>query len=113
MPRNHLRLRALARARRTEEHDSTFHLAPVKENGHTPDYQNGDATLSIYLDPALTGMGLGKTVLFAMLEWLRAFRPATRYLHAVIDPRNVASERSFSAAGFTPVGERWTCEIAS
>src|SRR5262245_1062774 len=55
MPRDHLRLRSLAGTGRTEEHNSTFHLAPVKEDCHAPDYQSSDPDVKPHQCSFLSG----------------------------------------------------------
>ena len=40
---NHLGLSPLSGTRRAQKHESSFHLAAVKKNCHSPDYQNRDA----------------------------------------------------------------------
>jgi len=74
------------------------------------DHADGEATLSIYLDPTVTGLGLGSKVLRATREWLSRHHPEIRRLHALIDPRNHASQSAFAAAGFAQAGNRWSCE---
>jgi len=73
---------------------------------------DGTATVSIYVDPALTGLGLGPAMLRAAQAWARGpaapRRPAR--LAADILPANAASIASFEAAGFVRAGGRWTWE---
>jgi UDP-2,4-diacetamido-2,4,6-trideoxy-beta-L-altropyranose hydrolase len=71
------------------------------------------ATVSIYLDPGLAGLGLGSVVLREGTAWLGAHVPSAERIHAVILPENTASIRSFVAAGYrsmdTPTD--WTREV--
>src|SRR5262249_31318558 len=69
------------------------------------DKQDDEALVSIYLDPGLTGLGLGHAILRAGEAWLRTARPAIRTIRAEILSDNVASVRSFEAAGYRPVEE--------
>jgi UDP-2,4-diacetamido-2,4,6-trideoxy-beta-L-altropyranose hydrolase len=69
---------------------------------------DGDrAEVSIYLDPACTGIGLGPWLLRAAQQWV-AGEPALRSLLAHIRPGNRASERAFAAAGFQRGEPFWT-----
>jgi UDP-2,4-diacetamido-2,4,6-trideoxy-beta-L-altropyranose hydrolase len=75
------------------------------------DREGDDATVSIYLDPKLTGVGLGTPLLNAAKAWAGAESAPVRRLVAVIHRCNRASVGAFSAAGFRAVGEKWICEI--
>jgi len=66
------------------------------------DKQGDEALVSVYLDPGLTGLGLGHAILCAGESWLRTARPAIRAIRAEILSDNVASVRSFEAAGYRP-----------
>ena len=55
-------------------------------------------------DPGLAGLGLGTVVLQEGTAWLAANAPAVDRIHAVILPENVASIRSFVAAGYKSLG---------
>lgn len=68
------------------------------------DCQGEEACVSIYLDPARQGEGLGRTVLQAGLVWLAAHKPDIRCLTADILPGNVASRAVFASVGFRAVG---------
>ncbi|MEN9417819.1 MAG: UDP-2,4-diacetamido-2,4, 6-trideoxy-beta-L-altropyranose hydrolase [Pseudomonadota bacterium] len=68
------------------------------------------AEVSIYLDPALTGLGLGPQLLRALQHWTRAHTRLQRLL-ATILPDNAASMRIFAAAGFTPGEPHWTWPV--
>lgn len=59
------------------------------------------AVVSIYLDPEMTGKGMGRKLLFIGLSWLRGNHPATNSVSAQILPENDASVRVFQAAGFS------------
>lgn len=59
------------------------------------------AMISIFLDPEMTGKGMGRALLFAGLSWLRKFYPETSAVSAEILPENFASLRVFQAAGFS------------
>ena len=64
------------------------------------DKRAGEALVSIYLDPGLTGLGLGQAILNAGEAWLRTEEPAIRIIRAEILSENVASVGSFEAAGY-------------
>lgn len=60
----------------------------------------GSACVSIYLDPAVTGRGIGQTLIAAGVEWLRKHRPDTTKVEAHVLQGNAASQKAFQAAGF-------------
>jgi RimJ/RimL family protein N-acetyltransferase len=64
------------------------------------DYDGNEAIVSIYLDPALTGIGLGTSILEAGTGWLRRHRPDIKKQRAEILPANFRSRRSFHLAGY-------------
>jgi len=68
------------------------------------DLEGSTATVSIYLDPGLAGLGLGNVVLREGTTWLAANAPSVDRIRAVILPENVASIRSFVAAGYESQG---------
>lgn len=59
------------------------------------------ATLSIYLDPALTGLGVGPALLRRLHEWIPRYLPAIRRIEAFVKPDNGASRKAFLLAKFT------------
>lgn len=66
------------------------------------DFDEPDSALiSIYLDPEMTGRGMGRALLFAGLSWLRKHHPETSAVFAEILLENFASLRVFQAAGFS------------
>lgn len=78
------------------------------------DYQMTVATISIYIDPNLTGLGLGSTILRTGTAWIKNNRPDVTELRAEVLPMNRSSNRSFAAAGFTWDGEGvWTRSLWS
>ncbi len=64
------------------------------------DVDGPTATVSIYLDPALHGRGLGTAVLLAGEGWLRRHRPDLQHLRAEVLAGNARSAGAFSRAGF-------------
>ena len=70
------------------------------------------ATVSLYLDPALTGLGLGVRLLEAGTEWLVANEPRAARIDALVLPANSASLRAFRAAGYRHAGgDRFTLDL--
>ena len=63
--------------------------------------------VSIYLDPACTGLGMGPWLLRAVQRWAVG-EGALRCLLAHIRPGNRASELAFAAAGFKRGEPLWT-----
>jgi UDP-2,4-diacetamido-2,4,6-trideoxy-beta-L-altropyranose hydrolase len=74
--------------------------------------RDGDAAVvSIYLDPALTGIGLGTQLLKTARRWVAGELPPVRRLLALILPANRASEHAFAEAGFVPGEPYWRCGV--
>lgn len=72
----------------------------------------GGAEVSIYLDPDLAGVGLGRTVLEAGQAWSIRNLPALGSLRAEILSGNRASAALFSAAGFSKITDtQWRWEV--
>jgi RimJ/RimL family protein N-acetyltransferase len=63
------------------------------------------ADVSINLNPAWRGRGLGTPVLRAAIEEFDSSADEPVALHAVIRPTNAASIRIFEAVGFDPAGD--------
>jgi UDP-2,4-diacetamido-2,4,6-trideoxy-beta-L-altropyranose hydrolase len=73
-----------------------------------------EAEVSIYIDPELTGLGLGRRMLEALELWASAGLSGIQTLTAEIDPRNGSSEAAFAASGFHRVGPRqWARRLAA
>jgi UDP-2,4-diacetamido-2,4,6-trideoxy-beta-L-altropyranose hydrolase len=64
------------------------------------DLQNTMAVVSIYLDPAFHGLGLGTALLRAGENWLHVTHPSIQKCEATILLGNVASQRTFYSAGY-------------
>jgi UDP-2,4-diacetamido-2,4,6-trideoxy-beta-L-altropyranose hydrolase len=64
------------------------------------DYEDTDATISIYLDPELNGIGLGSAILRAATGWVKSQKTGIVTLRAEVLPQNIWSNRSFAAAGY-------------
>jgi RimJ/RimL family protein N-acetyltransferase len=60
----------------------------------------GAARLSIYLDPELTGVGIGPQLLTAACRWLFGTQPDITRIEAQVRAENRASRRAFARAGF-------------
>jgi UDP-2,4-diacetamido-2,4,6-trideoxy-beta-L-altropyranose hydrolase len=88
--------------------------------GHLPvgilrfDLAGSSAEVSLYLDPELTGIGLGTRLLREAQRWIAAEQPALRRLTAHVKESNSASAAAFASAGFTRAGPLdWTWETSS
>jgi len=67
-----------------------------------------DATISIYLDPGLIGLGIGTLMLRSATKWVRQWRALTHRPIANVMAENVASQAAFRKAGFhEDAGGRW------
>lgn len=69
------------------------------------DQTGSSAEVSVYLDPAQTGRGLGSHVLDAGAT--HASELGIEVLTASIKEDNIASQRAFTGAGFQRSGEGW------
>lgn len=69
--------------------------------------EGNGAEVSIYLDPALHGLGLGGVLLPAAENHLAAALPQVKDLVATVMPQNVGSRRLFEAAGYRMQDQRW------
>ncbi len=72
------------------------------------DLDGAVGTVSVYLDPRMTGQRLGPVLLRAGVEWARRNLHRTQRIEAFIKPDNVASRKAFLAAGFT---DRQSCFV--
>jgi UDP-2,4-diacetamido-2,4,6-trideoxy-beta-L-altropyranose hydrolase len=70
------------------------------------DSAGSEAEVSIFVDPALTGLGLGRHMLDAAADWAATPAVGSKALTADIDPANDASQSAFAAAGFQRVAPR-------
>lgn len=70
------------------------------------DILDTQAEVSIYLDPALTGLGMGPRLLRAGQQWVRRHAKLERLI-ATILPANRASARAFIDAGFVFQDPLW------
>lgn len=61
---------------------------------------NGHLEVSLYLDPDLQGLGLGRRLLAAGERALLALHPAGITVDASVQPGNTASQQLFSASGY-------------
>jgi UDP-2,4-diacetamido-2,4,6-trideoxy-beta-L-altropyranose hydrolase len=78
------------------------------------DYQGKDAIVSIYVDPALTGIGLGKAILDLGSLWLGRYRPDLERQRAEILPENLRSQRCFGVAGYRQIdSQTWIRPIGN
>lgn len=66
------------------------------------------ATISIYLNPALTGQGVGPALLRCATRWIREHLPALNRIEALVKTGNRASHRAFLAAGYQ---EDYSCYV--
>jgi UDP-2,4-diacetamido-2,4,6-trideoxy-beta-L-altropyranose hydrolase len=75
------------------------------------DRNDAEATVSIYLDPGLTGLGLGRHILEAGRRQVADTAPQVATLFADILPANRASASAFAEAGYVQVGARWNRRV--
>jgi UDP-2,4-diacetamido-2,4,6-trideoxy-beta-L-altropyranose hydrolase len=75
------------------------------------DLDGDSAEISIYLNPAFTGLGLGPRMLRALQGWTAVNEPQVRWLRAQTLPGNRASEDAFARAGFGREGSWWSWEV--
>lgn len=75
------------------------------------DLDGTGAEVSLYLDPALTGLGLGRAMLAAAQRCCTTKLGVSR-LEGEVLPTNGTSRRMFASAGFEPCGQRWVWESA-
>jgi RimJ/RimL family protein N-acetyltransferase len=59
------------------------------------------AEVSLYLDPALHGLGLGRSLLLAGEERCAGLEPAPRGFEATVRPGNESSQRLFAGCGYS------------
>lgn len=71
------------------------------------DLEGDTALVSIYLDPARHGQGLGEALLRAGLRRLASERPGIRHIDADVLDANQASRAIFEGAGFAPHQRRY------
>lgn len=75
------------------------------------DREGDAAVVSIYLDPALTGIGLGTQLLKTARHWAAGEQAPVRRLLALVLPANRASALAFAKAGFRPGEPYWSCGV--
>ena len=75
-------------------------------------HSGGRATVSLYLDPFLHGLGLGTVMLLAGEQHACSQPDPPVHFEATVVEANAASQRMFRSAGYRHDGERWT-KIAS
>ena len=76
------------------------------------DRAQSEATVSLYLDPALHGLGLGGAMLGAGERFMAAnSRPPSRIVATVLEA-NISSKRMFAAAGYRAIGAQWRKELS-
>jgi UDP-2,4-diacetamido-2,4,6-trideoxy-beta-L-altropyranose hydrolase len=75
------------------------------------DFAGEQAEVSLYIDPELTGLGLGRRLLEAAKRWVTMQSARVRRVVAEVLPENTASARAFRAAGFGPTDpSHWSWE---
>lgn len=75
------------------------------------DRDGPEATVSIYLDPDLIGLGLGRHILEAGRRHLVKTSSPVATLFADILPANLASASAFTEAGYVRSGDRWARRV--
>ena len=74
------------------------------------DFRGNEAEISLYLDPDLTGIGLGKSMLAAAQHRIALASSGNRVI-AEVRAENEASQAAFRAAGFARSDSlRWQWE---
>jgi len=71
--------------------------------------ESGDYEVSIMIDPAMHGKGVGTTALKKTKEFAR--KKEIRRLHARIKAKNIGSIKAFEAAGFKPETYDYVVEV--
>lgn len=71
-------------------------------------HAGGEATVSLYLDPGLHGLGLGSAMLLAGEAQACARSDAPTVFEARVVETNIASQRLFRSAGYRQDGQRWS-----
>jgi UDP-2,4-diacetamido-2,4,6-trideoxy-beta-L-altropyranose hydrolase len=72
------------------------------------DRKDAEAVVSVYLDPDLHGLGLGRRILEAGRRHVASTSPSVATLIADVMPANVASAAAFERAGYARHSTRWT-----
>lgn len=75
------------------------------------DFVDKKAYISIYIDPKLTGRGLGTNILKMGSEWLRKNHPEVKEIVAEIMQQNRLSVNAFIKAGFKESFSTYTCNL--
>jgi UDP-2,4-diacetamido-2,4,6-trideoxy-beta-L-altropyranose hydrolase len=75
------------------------------------DLHGRHAKVSIFLDPARTGEGLGASLLASGREWLEQTHPEVDLLQAEIHVENRASRKGFASAGFRARFSTYTMQL--
>ncbi len=70
------------------------------------DVARDHATVSVMVDPSLTGMGFGPAILDAGSKWVAGHLPGVTMLRAEVRAGNVASSRVFESCGYRLVGDQ-------
>lgn len=73
------------------------------------DLEDESAEVSLYVDPELTGLGLGPAVIRAIQRWVQEHEPRILSLTAHVLPQNSASTKAFCSGGFRQMNAtEWT-----
>jgi UDP-2,4-diacetamido-2,4,6-trideoxy-beta-L-altropyranose hydrolase len=76
------------------------------------DLSQAEAEVSLYLDPALHGLGLGASLLRAGQRWIAEHGAPVEHLVAEVLPGNESSRAAFEAAGFARQGaQHWQWRV--
>lgn len=75
------------------------------------DIEDGEADISVFLDPEARGLGFGLHLIRSGSHWLAVHRPEVRRLNARIRPENQASLAAFTAAGFVEYAHHYRLEL--
>ena len=76
------------------------------------DCQEPQCTISVYLVPGQYGRGYGSRLLCAGHEWLKANRPALKWIRAEVLTENLDSAAAFLQAGYQPDGPTYVRRLS-
>lgn len=75
------------------------------------DLSDAAATISVYLDPARSGGGLGTSLIASGSAWLREHVPSVQRVRAEVMEGNIASHQAFMSAGYRAYNSVYVDEL--